>query len=121
MQKAHLPTWSGLTMALAIAGHLMLVAACAEPRRAGKPPPGPPKPNPRPITVGKVTIVNEEKRFVLIDLASNLSIPDPGVALRTMNGSEETGQLRAAPERKRPFMAADIVSGHPTVGDRVVQ
>lgn len=106
-------------MALAIAGSVSLLATCAAPSRTGKPSPG--SSPPRPIIVGEVAIVDENKRFVLIDLASNLYTPAPGVALRTMNGAEETGRLRAAPERKRPFVAADIIDGTPNVGDEVVQ
>ena len=76
---------------------------------------------PRAINVGEVAVVDKERRFVLIDLESSLYVPAPGVALRTLQGSTETGHLKVSPERKRPFIAADILDGEPKVGDRVVQ
>jgi hypothetical protein len=72
-------------------------------------------------TVGEVVVVDEERRFVLIDLQSNLYVPAPGVKLRTMHNSTETGRLKTSPEQKRPFVAADIIDGKPAVGDQVVQ
>ena len=66
-------------------------------------------------------MVDEEKRFVLIDLESNLYVPAPGRALRAINAAGETAQLKASPEQKRPFVAADIVDGDPAVGDQVVR
>ena len=76
---------------------------------------------PRVINVGEVVVVNEERRFVLIDLESSLYVPAPGVFLHTMHGSTQTARLKVSPERKRPFIAADILDGEPKVGDRVVQ
>jgi hypothetical protein len=74
-----------------------------------------------PRVVGEVAVVDEEKRFVLIDLESNLYVPSPGTELRTTNAKGETAHLKASPEQKRPFVAADIVDGEPAVGDRVVR
>jgi glutathione synthase/RimK-type ligase-like ATP-grasp enzyme len=75
----------------------------------------------RTIIVGEVIVVDEERRFVLVDLKSNLYVPGPGTALRTTNAARETAHLKASPEQKRPFVAADIVDGDPAVGDQVVQ
>jgi hypothetical protein len=75
----------------------------------------------RPSVVGEIAVVDEEKRFVLIDLDSNLYVPAPGAALRSTNPAGETAHLRASPEQKRPFIAADIVDGEPAVGDEVVR
>ena len=66
-------------------------------------------------------MVNEAKRFVLIDLQSNLYVPVPGTALHTTNAAGEMAHLKAGPEQKRPFIAADIVDGDPKVGDQVVR
>ena len=71
--------------------------------------------------MGSVAVVDEEKRFVLIDLESNLYVPPPGVILRIVNPRGETGRVRTSPEEKRPFVAADIVQGKPAVGDQVLQ
>jgi len=97
---------------------LFLLAACASlPTKRAE---GPARP--RTILVGEVTIVDEVGQFVLVDLASNLYVPAPGIALRSINAAgETTAHLKAAPERKRPFIAADVVDGRPAVGDLVVQ
>ena len=95
---------------------LLLVAGCAtKPKTAG------PKPVVAPRVVGEVAVVDEEKQFVLIDLESNLYVPPPGTEMRATNASGETARLKASPEQKRPFIAADIVSGEPAVGDRVIK
>ena len=75
----------------------------------------------RPIVIGEIAIVDEKTRFVLIDLASYLYVPEPGASLRSRNRSGETARLKASPEQKRPFIAADIVAGNPAVGDQVVR
>ena len=74
-----------------------------------------------PRIIGEVAIVDEEKQFVLIDLESNLYVPAPGTALRAINAKGEAAHLKASPEQKRPFVAADIVDGEPAVGDKVVR
>ena len=75
----------------------------------------------RPSVVGEIAVVDEEKRFVLIDLDSNLYVPAPGTALRSINPAGKSAHLKASPEQKRPFIAADIVDGEPAVGDEVVR
>jgi hypothetical protein len=75
----------------------------------------------RPFVVGEIAVVDEEKRFVLIDLDSNLYVPTPGAALRSINAAGETAHIKASPEQKRPFIAADIIDGEPAVGDEVVR
>ena len=95
---------------------LFLAAGCAAPHRAKAPAETAP---PRPRVVGEVAVVDEEKRFVLIDLQSNLYVPPPGTELRTTNAAGGTAHLKASPEQKRPFIAADIVDGEPAVGDEV--
>ena len=74
-----------------------------------------------PTVVGEVAVVDEGKKFVLIDLDSNLYVPSVGTALRATNASGKTAHLKASPEQKRPFIAADIVDGDPAVGDQVVR
>jgi hypothetical protein len=69
--------------------------------------------------IGAVSLVDEKKEFVLIDLGSNLYVPDPGTLLRVVREGVVIAQLKAAPEQKRPFIAGDIVEGKPKVGDRV--
>jgi hypothetical protein len=105
---------------LTIAGatsSLLLFTGCAT-----KPRPAVAAPAPvRPSVVGKIAVVDEEKRFVLIDLDSNLYVPAPGTALRSTNAAGAAAHLKASAEQKRPFIAADIVDGEPAVGDEVVR
>ncbi|MEO8440667.1 MAG: hypothetical protein ABI540_10660 [Spartobacteria bacterium] len=81
------------------------------------------KPPPRPgtIVIGEIAVVDEEKRFVLVDLDSSLYVPAPGEELRSTNAAGETAHLKASPEQKRPFIAADIIDGEPAVGDKVAR
>ena len=74
-----------------------------------------------PVVIGEIAVMDEEQRFVLIDLDSNLYVPAPGTALRTTNPSGKIAQLKASPEQKRPFIAADIIDGDPVVGEQVIR
>jgi hypothetical protein len=69
--------------------------------------------------VGEIAVVDEEKRFVLVDLDSNLYVPLPGTQLQSRNAAGKVARLKASPEQERPFIAADIVEGDPAVGDEV--
>ena len=96
---------------------LFTFAGCATQPRAAAAAPRPA----RPSVVGEIAVVDEEKRFVLIDLGSNLYVPAPGAAMRSTNAAGATAHLKASPEQKRPFIAADIIDGEPAVGDEVVR
>jgi hypothetical protein len=76
---------------------------------------------PEPRVVGEVAVVDQEEKFVLVDLDSHLYVPAPGTALRATNAKGEIAHLKTSPEQKRPFVAADIIDGDPTVGDEVVR
>lgn len=73
-----------------------------------------------PRRVGTVAFVNNDLHFVLIDVGS-LYIPAAGQALKTFSGGTESGIVSVSPERKRPFIAADIVKGAPQKDDDVFQ
>ena len=74
---------------------------------------------PGPRRVGTVALVNDEKRFVLVDVGS-LYTPAAGTALKSFSpGGAETGILAVDAEKQRPFIVADIVKGEPKVGDQV--
>ena len=67
--------------------------------------------------IGSITLVNEDLRFVLIDSAL---APEQGAKLKALSADlTETAVLRTSPEKKPPFIIADIVSGTPHAGDRV--
>src|SRR5450755_3233492 len=89
---------------LCMACCLLAVAGCAtKPKKATEP---------KHLMIGTVVLVNEANRFVLID-AGTLSSPVQGQALKTFSGRHETGVLTVSPERKSPFIIADIVKGAP--------
>jgi len=75
----------------------------------------------QPMIVGEIALVDEAQRFVLVDLDNHLYVPSPGTALQTTNASGEVAHLKASPEQKRPFIAADIIDGDPVVGDQVIK
>jgi hypothetical protein len=105
-----------LTFCLTISG-IFVGSGCAstpppKPARAALTPPR---------VVGEIAIVDKEKHFVLVDLESNLYVPPPGTELQSRNGAGKIAHLKASPEQKRPFIAADIVDGEPAVGDQVIR
>lgn len=104
-----------LTIAQALA-LLLLSAGCALSRR---PKPVVAAPAPSQINVGKIALVNAEEHFVLIDLGPYLYVPPPGAALHSVGAAGAIAHLRAAPEQKRPFIAAEILDGQPAAGDEV--
>ncbi|MDB6172233.1 MAG: hypothetical protein JWL59_1544 [Chthoniobacteraceae bacterium] len=68
---------------------------------------------------GTIALVNEESRFVLIEAGYNTA-PADGTLLKSFRGETESADLSVSPERRRPFVIADIVRGTPQKGDRVV-
>lgn len=85
------------------------------------PPAAPPEPPPVvPERVGAVAVVNDELHFVLIDVGT-LYTPPAGTALKSFSAGKQTAILAVNPERRRPFVVADIIEGNPQVGDDVVQ
>lgn len=69
-------------------------------------------------TIGKILMVNEGSRFVLIDTKAGLK-PPPGATVRTQ-GMGGTSTLRVSTEERREFLSADIVMGVPSTGDLVI-
>jgi hypothetical protein len=99
---------------------ILVLIGCA-PQKPPKAPAAAKAAAPEPRVVGEVAVVDAEKHFILIDLGSNLYVPAPGAALRVTNAKGEIAHLKASPEQKRPFVAADIIDGDPAVGDQVVR
>ena len=116
--------FSILFLTSAIISSVLALTGCAPQTRAKTPAAAPAvaKPvTPEPRVVGEIAVVDNEKHFVLVDLESNLYVPAPGTALRATNPNGEVAHLKASPEQKRPFVAADIIDGDPAVGDQVVR
>ena len=101
----------------------LFLSGCAGEARSAKPGPSSPSPTPQKIRhiVGEVAVVNEAEHFVLVDLGSSLYVPVPGEDLRATGPAGEIAQLKASPEQKRPFIAAEIIDGTPKVGDEVTR
>ena len=70
--------------------------------------------------VGRVAMVNEESRFVLV-VCDAWRAPVEGTALKAMRGDVETGILNVTAERRGAYVTADIVTGSPSQGDQVFQ
>jgi hypothetical protein len=75
---------------------------------------------PKPRLVGTVAFVDRSTGFALVDVGT-LYVPQPGLALKSFSGGVETAVLTVSPERKMPFISADIVRGEPHQGDQVFQ
>jgi hypothetical protein len=71
-----------------------------------------------PERVGEIVLLNEDAKFVLVDLDAGHP-PDAGTALKVMRRGVEVGVLALGDVRRRPFIVADIVSGTPQKGDVV--
>ena len=71
------------------------------------------------LLVGTIALVNSDSGFVLIDQGQQAA-PTSGALLKTYSGADESAVLVASDVRKRPFIIADIKSGTPQKGDRVV-
>ncbi|MGC3990558.1 MAG: hypothetical protein QM796_12930 [Chthoniobacteraceae bacterium] len=74
----------------------------------------------KPHPIGTVTLVNEDLKFVLIDVGPSY-LPQRGQAVKTFTNGQESGILAITGERQPPFIAADIVKGSPQKGDDVLQ
>ncbi len=68
--------------------------------------------------LGTISMVNEDGHFVLIDFGG-FSAPTPGAELQIRRSSDDVAVVKAGAEMRRPFAAADIVSGTPQQGDDV--
>ena len=68
--------------------------------------------------LGTISMVNEDGHFVLIDFGG-FTAPTPGVELQVRRAGNDVATVKAGAEMRRPFAAADIVSGTPQSGDDV--
>ncbi len=73
-----------------------------------------------PAAVGEIAIVNLAQRFVLIDVQRARLLPAIGAELKAEDATGmESARLKVTPERRHPFITADIVSGTPARGEKV--
>ena len=71
-----------------------------------------------PERVGQIVLLNEDAKFVLVDLETG-NPPAAGTALKVMRQGVDVAVLALGDVRRRPFIVADIVSGTPQKGDAV--
>lgn len=81
------------------------------------------KSTPQPVVqsqrfLGTLSMVNEAGGFVLVDFGG-FAAPEPDAELQVRRDGREVARLRAGRQVRRPFAAADILSGTPGVGDDV--
>ena len=68
--------------------------------------------------VGEVAYVDDAEQFVLIRALTGIHLT-PEAMLETRRDGKRTALLRATPEKKNAFMAADLLEGTPQTGDGV--
>jgi hypothetical protein len=68
--------------------------------------------------VGEVAYVDDAEQFVLIRALTGIQLV-PETTLETRRDGKRTGLLRATPEKKNAFLAADLLEGTPQTGDGV--
>jgi hypothetical protein len=94
-------------------GATAALCACAAPKKKTVTPAGP-------HLIGTVAFINQPAGFVLVDVGT-VYAPAAGTALKCYSGGQETAVLATTPERKIPFISADIVKGTPGQGDQVYE
>jgi hypothetical protein len=72
-----------------------------------------------PHLFGEIRQINEENRFVLLDASNVTARVTGGEQLVCIADKTQKAVLRVSPLRSGTFFIADIVSGTPSVGDRV--
>ena len=68
--------------------------------------------------VGEVAYVDDAEQFVLIRALTGIQLT-PEATLETRRAGKLTALLRATPEKKNAFLAADLLEGTPQTGDGV--
>ena len=70
--------------------------------------------------VGSVEMVNPDAQFVIVRLASNVSLAADSELISVNEEGKQT-KLKVTPERKGLFVTADVEDGEPHQGDIVVR
>ena len=96
----------------------MVLAACASHRP--RVPEAPIKaPTPPPLVIGRVYAVNMSHGFAVIQSSQT---PDTGTELQARSSDgQQTALLKVTPEKKNPFIIADIVKGKPLPGEAITK
>ena len=119
---------------LIVVGLVFLQGACANPSGTKPPSSGaswlgalgkiltpkkPKTPAAMPVDwAGTIRMVNTAENFVLIE-SESASPVIPGEKYLSVQDGRETGILLMTTLKAHPFLIADIVSGHPSTGDKI--
>lgn len=68
------------------------------------------------VVLGTVRQVRSGLGYVVLEC---VSLPSPGERVTVYRLEQPVGELRITAPIRMPFAAADILSGHPVVGDKV--
>lgn len=71
------------------------------------------------VPMGEVSFVDVTSRFVLVRTGRTINLKT-GAALEARRGLERVAELSYSPETRRGFLVADILRGHPAIGDLVM-
>ena len=98
-----------------------LVAGCAHTKTSGppvaKPPPSPHVP-PALRPVGRVALVNNEARFVVINFPPG-AVPQAGQPLNVNHNGLKIGEVKVTGPQRDNDTVADLITGQAYVGDEV--
>ena len=76
-------------------------------------------PAPAPVAIGRVSMVNEELGFVLVQTSQT---PEAGTPLQVRSKEgKEIAILKVSTAQKPPFVIADVMKGKPQVGEVVTK
>jgi len=95
------------------------LGACATTRRPGVPEAPIKAPTPPPQVIGRIFAVNMGHGFAVIESSQT---PETGIELHARSiAGEQTALLKVTPEKKNPFIIADIMKGKPQPGETVTK
>jgi len=97
-----------------------LLAGCAHPKPSGPPAAKPPAPQVTPDLrpIGRVALVNNEARFVVINFPPG-AVPQPGQPLNVNHNGLKIGEVKITGPQRDNSTVADLITGQAYVGDEV--
>ena len=99
---------------------LLLVTGCPkkqpQPADEVKQPASPATPAQFGPAPARITFVNEQLKFVVINVSSR-AMPASGTILQVTRGTARVGAVRVSEERRARFITADIIDGELHIGD----
>ena len=107
------------SQSLLLAAIALGLTACVTPHRPQVPEAPIQAPAPAPQPIGRISLVNEELGFVLVQTAQT---PEEGTPLQARSADgRESAQLKVSAAQKPPFLIANVLKGKPQVGEVVTK